>query len=94
MSPATKLATGLLASLVLADLAYLYERQALLAKLGRPVARVLLAHGVTDGAANWTDARGFTRRTARLSGTADAATRARIAAEVAAVPGIHAVTWR
>ncbi len=88
-----KLVTGFAAAGLVAWLGYGYERQALLARLGSEAAEVMLANHVADGAARWTSPAGWTSRTARLSGSADAATRARIAAELAARPGIHSVVW-
>ena len=93
MAPALKLLTGLAATGLVAKAAYMWERQDLLADLGHKAAVVLAAHGVGDGAARWTDAKGWTYRTARLSGTADTATRAAISADLAAVPGIAGVVW-
>ena len=85
--------TGIAASGLLANGAYVLERQTLLADLGKGVTPVLLAHGVNDGAARWKDDAGYTRRFARLSGTADAATRDRIIAEVRALPGLAGADW-
>jgi hypothetical protein len=94
VSPWFKLLTGIAATGLIANLAYGYESQALLAKLGTEAAIVMAANGVTDGAARWTNERGWPYRVARLSGTADAATRARISAQLSAQPGIHAVIWQ
>lgn len=94
MSPWFKLLTGVAATALIANLGYGYETQALLAKLGSKAATVMAANGVTDGAARWTDHRGWPYRVARLSGTADTATRARISTQLGAQPGIHAVTWQ
>ncbi len=88
-----KLLTGIAASALLAKAAYGWTAQSILARLGTKAAVVLVANGVTDGAARWQSPAGWTSRTARLTGTADPATRARIAAELAAQPGIHAVEW-
>ncbi|MEY3267978.1 MAG: hypothetical protein RL480_738 [Pseudomonadota bacterium] len=93
MRPALKLLAGLAATGLVAKAAYAWERQSLLAALGQRAAVVLAAHGVRDGAARWTDAGGWTWRTARLSGSANAATRAAISAELAAEPGIAGVVW-
>lgn len=93
MAPALKLLVGLAATGLVAKAAYMWERQTLLAGLGQRAAVVLAAQGVRDGAARWTDDAGWTYRTARLSGTADAATRARVSAELARVPGIAGVVW-
>ncbi len=90
----TKLVTGLAACHLLATAAFLWQRQTLMAVLGAEAAAVLIANGVGDGAARWTDAEGHASRLARLSGTADAATRARIAAQLAARPGIAGVVWQ
>ncbi len=93
MHPALKLLVGVAATGLVAKAACMWERQTLLAVLGQRSAAVLAAHGVRDGAARWTDNAGWTYRTARLSGTADAATRARVSAELAAMPGIAGVVW-
>lgn len=89
-----RLVTGLALTFLIAYAGYVYERQGILAKLGSGVAGVMLAHGVEDGAAGWTDARGATWRTARLSGTADAGTRRRVIAAVERLPGVHGAVWR
>jgi hypothetical protein len=93
VNPALKLLAGLAATGLVAKAAYVRERQDLLAALGERSAQVLAAHGVGDGAARWTDADGWTWRTARLSGSADAATRVAISADLAAMPGIAGVMW-
>jgi hypothetical protein len=89
-----KLLTGLAAIQLIAFAAYVWQRQSLLTVLGGEAAAVLMANGVTDGAARWTDAQGHSSRLARLSGSADAATRARITAQLAARPGIAGVVWQ
>ncbi len=88
-----KLLTGLALTYLLTYAAYRYERQALLAKLGTYVATVMIVNNVNNGAARWTDSAGHTSRTARLTGTADSATKAQITAEITAHPGIHAAVW-
>ena len=93
MSPLAKLVTGIAASGLLANGAYIFERQSLLADLGKGVAPVMLVHGVSDGGVRWKDDAGYTRRFARLSGTADAANRARILAEVRTLPGLAGADW-
>jgi hypothetical protein len=93
MAPAVKLLAGLVATGLVTKVAYMWERQGLLADLGRHAAQTMAAHGINDGAARWTDADGWTYRTARLSGSGDTATRAAVAAELAAVPGIGGVVW-
>ena len=93
MAPAVKLLAGLVATGLVTKAAYVWERQGLLAALGRHAAETMAAHGINDGAARWTDADGWTYRTARLSGSADTATRAAVAADLAAVPGIGGVVW-
>ncbi|WP_426164993.1 hypothetical protein [Sandarakinorhabdus sp. DWP1-3-1] len=91
---AVKLLTGLAGVHLLASAAFVTQRQSVFARLGTEAAAVLAANGVSDGAARWTDAEGHGSRLARLSGTADAATRARIAAQLAARPGIAGVVWQ
>ncbi len=93
MAPGLKLLVGIAATGLVAKAAYMWERQGLLAGLGQRAAIVLAAHGVRDGAAGWTDGDGWTYRTARLSGSADTATRAAVSAELAATPGIAGVVW-
>ena len=93
MAPALKLLVGIAATGLIAKAAYRWERQSLLASLGQRAAVVLAAHGVRDGAARWTDRVGWTYRTAQLSGSAGAATRERVSAELADMPGIAGVVW-
>lgn len=88
-----RLLTGVLATGLIAYAGYRWHAQALLAKLGRPVAAVMLSAGVTDGSADWATPAGWTWRRARLSGTADAATRAAVLAEVRRQPGIADAEW-
>jgi hypothetical protein len=91
--PFLRLAAGVAATAVLADGWYIWHRQTMLAHLGQPIAGVMAAHAVTDGAVRWTDTRRFTWRIARLSGTADPATRAAILADVRRQPGIADAVW-
>ncbi|MFZ4687962.1 MAG: hypothetical protein ACOYLS_01870 [Polymorphobacter sp.] len=93
MPTGLKLLTAFAATGLLADAGYVWHRQSLLAALSGEAAAVLAAHGVTDGSVRWTDAAGWTFRTARLSGTADAATRAAVTADLAQRPGIVSVVW-
>ena len=93
MPALAKLVAGIAASGILAYLAHGYERAALLAELGGKAASVMNAHGIRDGRAVWTSPSGWTFRIARLSGTADSATRERVRAVLSAEPGIHEVIW-
>ncbi len=88
-----KLFTGIAATGLIAYAANMYERQHILSQLGIRASRTLLANGVTDGAAAWRSDAGWTHRIARLSGTADPATRARISKQLAAKKGIAGVEW-
>ncbi len=90
---AVKLATGIAATALIAQSANRWLEQALLAQLGGQAAAVLLANGVGDGAVRWQADNGWTHRIAHLSGTADAATRARVTASLAARPGVHDAVW-
>jgi len=94
LSPWLKLATGVAATTLLANGAWYGNRQEILTRLSRRAANVMLHHGITDGAVSFRTPRGWADRTARLSGTADAATRAAVSADLAAKPGIYAVEWR
>ena len=93
MRAAIKLATGLALTGLVADAAYNYQAQAIIAHLGRRVAPVLLAHQVTDASGSFVTPGGWTWRRVRLRGTADAATRAAVVAEVAALPGIAGASF-
>ncbi len=88
-----KLLTGLAATVVLARGAVLHQGQALISQLGRAAGDAMAAHGVTDGSVSFRSSTGLTGRIAHLSGTADAATRAAISADLARHPGIAAVRW-
>jgi hypothetical protein len=95
MAPAwLKLATGVAATALIANIAWRHEGQQLMTGLARSAAFSLLKFGVTDGAVSFANERGWLTRTAHLSGTADAATRAAVAEDLAQKPGIHAVEWR
>lgn len=93
MKPLWKLATGLAASGLLANLAYGYERQEILTKLGRRSANTMLAAGITDGTARFQSAGGWTWRIARLSATATPAQRDRVTVRLARTAGIAGVEW-
>ncbi|WP_310498334.1 hypothetical protein [Sandarakinorhabdus sp.] len=93
MSPALKLLTGLAASALVARAGHIYFSQALLADLGGRAGAVMAAHGITDGAVRWTDARGYTFRMALLSGTAAPATRSAVVAQVRRLDGIAGARW-
>lgn len=93
LSAAAKLVTGVVAATLIANGAY-SRRQEIITRLSRRSANVMLAHGVGDGSVSFTSAAGWTSRTARLAGTADPATRARISVRLAALPGIAGVEWR
>ena len=93
MTPYGKIFVGLVATLVVAAAAHALTRAPLLSDLGSRSARAMAANGVKDGRTIWVSDAGWTFRVARISGTADAATRARTLAAVSALPGIHAAVW-
>lgn len=93
MTPAGKIFVGLMATVVLAAAAHTLARAPLLSDLGRRSARAMAANGVKDGRANWVSDNGWTYRVARISGTADAATRVRTLAAITALPGVHDAVW-
>lgn len=88
-----KLVTGIAGTSLIASLAWQVARAPLLSDLGVRTAEVMVANGITDGSAAWSSPAGWTARIARLSGTADAATRDRTRAAVAALPGVHDALW-
>ncbi len=93
MTPSGKLVIGVLASGVVAAAAHTLSRAPLLSDLGSRSAGVMADNGVTDGRTDWVSDAGLTHRIARISGTADAATRARTLAGVAALDGVHDAVW-
>lgn len=88
-----KLAAGIAATALIAEFAHRWLEQAMLARLGHEAATVMLANGIADGAVRWRAEGGWTHRVAHLSGSADKPTRARVAAALAARPGVHDVEW-
>jgi hypothetical protein len=94
LSPWLKLATGVAATALVANAAWRSEGQEIMTRLSRSASFSMLKYGVTDGAVSFANQSGWLSRTAHLSGTADAATRAAVSADLARKPGIHAVEWR
>lgn len=88
-----KLLTGLAMTGLVTHVCWRLQHQRLLAGLGRQAQAAMMAEGVVDGAVSWRNAAGWTFRVARLSGTADAATRARVIAAARAQPGIQDAVW-
>ena len=93
MTPRGKIAVGLVATIVVAAAAHLLNRSPILSDLGGRTAAVMAANDITDARTNWVSDGGWTRRVARISGTADAARRARTLAAVAALDGVHDSIW-
>lgn len=93
MHPALKLLTGLAATVVVTRGATLHQGQAILAGLGGAAASAMRAHGVVDGSVTFRQPSWRVARVARLSGTADAATRAAVIAQVRRHPGIADAVW-
>jgi OOP family OmpA-OmpF porin len=93
MAPLIKLVVGVAGTSLLAMAAFSLARAPLLSDLGSRTADVMVAHGITDGRANWVTPAGWTFRVARLSGTADATTRIRTRDAVAALTGVHGALW-
>lgn len=88
-----KLVTGVAGTSLLAAMAWQVARAPLLSDLGVRTAEVMMANGITDGRAQWQTPGGWTWRVARLSGTADAATRERTRIAVAALSGVNDAQW-
>ena len=93
MHSALKLLAGLAATVVLARGASLHQGQLMMAELGRAAATAMKAHGVVDGSISFRQPSGLVARVARLSGTADAATRTAVIADVKRRPGIADAHW-
>ena len=93
MHNAVKLLTGLAASVVLARGATQHQGQDLLSELGHAAQTAMAAHDVADGSVRFRGEDGRTDRVARLSGSADAATRAAIIADLERHPGIAGAIW-
>ena len=93
MHAALKLLAGLAATVVLARGASLHQGQLMMAELGRAAATAMQAHGVPDGSISFRQPSGMVARVARLSGTADAATRAAVIADLKRHPGIADAVW-
>jgi outer membrane protein OmpA-like peptidoglycan-associated protein len=90
---ALKLVTGIAGTSLLAAMAWQVVRAPLLSDLGVRAAEVMLANGITDGRAQWLSSNGWTWRVARLSGTADAATRERTRLAIADLTGVSDAIW-
>jgi outer membrane protein OmpA-like peptidoglycan-associated protein len=88
-----KLVTGVAGTFLLAGMAWQVARTPLLSDLGVRAAEVMVANGITDGRAQWQSPNGWTWRVARLSGTADAATRERTRLAIADLPGVGDALW-
>lgn len=93
MKNGLKLLAGLAATVLVARAGTLYSGQALIASLSGAAADAMAAEGVTDGSVSFRPPGGLVSRVARLSGSADPATRARVIARVRAHPGIADALW-
>lgn len=88
-----KLLAGVAATLVVARGGVMLKGQTLIATLSGAAADAMLAEGVADGSVSFRSTNNMVGRVARLSGTADAATRARVLAAVRRHPGIADAIW-
>jgi hypothetical protein len=93
MHPALKLLTGMAATVVLARGASLLQGQVMMAELGQAAATAMQTQGVMDGSISFRQPSGLVARVARLSGTADPATRAAVIADLRRHPGIADAVW-
>jgi hypothetical protein len=93
MHPALKILAGIAATVVVTRGATLLQGQAIMAELGGTAASAMRAHGVVDGSVTFRQPSHRVTRVARLSGTADAATRAAVIAQVKHHPGIADAVW-
>jgi len=93
MHNALKLLAGVAATLVVARAGAMLQGQSLMAALSGAAADAMAAEQVTDGSVSFRAASGMIGRTARVSGTADPATRARVLARLRQHPGIAHAIW-
>ena len=93
MHPALKLLAGIAATVVVARGATLHRGQAMMSELGGAAASAMRGHGVIDGSVSFRQPSYRVARIARLSGTANAATRAAVIAETRRHPGIADAVW-
>lgn len=93
MHAALKLLTGLAATVVVARGAAVHSGQAIIAELGGAAAAAMRDQGVIDGSVRFRQPSGLVARVARLSGSANAATRAAVIAQVKRHPGIADAVW-
>jgi hypothetical protein len=88
-----KLLTGVAATLVVARAGAMLQGQSLMASLSGAAADAMAAEQVADGSVSFRAASGMIGRIARVSGTADPATRARMIAHLRQHPGIADAMW-
>lgn len=93
MHAALKLLAGLAATVVLARGATLLHGQAMMAELGGAAANAMRSEGVVDGSVTFRQPSNLVARVARLSGSADAATRAAVVSRTRQHPGIADAVW-
>lgn len=93
MHKAFKLMAGIAATLLVARGGAQFQGQALMAALSGATADAMEAHGVADGSVSFRAPNGIIGRIARVSGTADPATRARVIARLRQHPGIADAVW-
>jgi hypothetical protein len=93
MHVALKLLAGVAATLVVARGGAMYQGQPLMAALSGAAADAMEAEAVADGSVSFRAQGGMVGRVAHLSGTADAATRARVLARLRQHPGIADAVW-
>lgn len=93
MHNALKLLAGIAATLVVARGGAMVQGQPLIAALSGAAADAMETQGVADASVSFRSASGIVGRVAHLSGTADAATRARVIAQLRQHPGIADAVW-
>jgi hypothetical protein len=93
MHAALKLLTGLAATVVLAAGAGRFSVGPALTAQAAAIGALMEAHGIEDGSVSFRQPSRRFARIARLSGTADPATRAAVLAEVKRRPAIADALW-
>ncbi len=93
MHNGVKLLTGLAVTVLLVRGFAMHRGQALQTTLAQAAVTALQAEGVPDGSVAFRNDLGLISRVAHISGTADAATRARVIAATRRHPGVADARW-
>jgi hypothetical protein len=93
MHNGVKLLTGLAMTILLVRGAAIHRGQAMHGALAQAAADAMQAEGVPDGSVAFRNDLGLISRVVHISGTADAAARARVIAALRRHPGVADARW-